>query len=48
LGGYAVAAVLLIGSYYFDWSLLVFPIWVLLISISILTDKNVATRERSS
>src|SRR5262245_44517439 len=48
LGGYAVAAVLLIGSYYFDWSLLVFPIWVLLISISILADKNVATRGRSS
>ena len=48
LGGYVVAAILLVGSYYFDWSLVVFPIWVLLISISILTDKNVATRERSS
>jgi hypothetical protein len=38
----------LIGSYYFDWSLLVFPIWVLLISVSILADKNGAARERSS
>jgi hypothetical protein len=43
LGGYAVAAVLLVGSYYFDWSLVVFPIWVLLISVTILMEKNVAT-----
>jgi len=42
-GGYAVAAILLIGSYYFDWSLVVFPIWVLLISISILADKKAVT-----
>ena len=34
-GGYAVAAVLLIGSYYIDWSLLVFPLWVLLVSTNI-------------
>jgi hypothetical protein len=34
-GGYAVAAVLLIGSYYIDWSLVVFPFWVLLVSINI-------------
>ena len=32
IGGYAVAAVLLVGSYYVDWSLLVFPLWVLLVS----------------
>jgi hypothetical protein len=38
LGGYAVAAALMAGSYFFDWSLLVFPVWVLLISISILLD----------
>ncbi|MGY8679411.1 hypothetical protein Q2941_16680 [Bradyrhizobium sp. UFLA05-153] len=43
LGGYLIAAILLIGSYYFDWSIVVFPIWVLLISVSILTDKNAAT-----
>jgi hypothetical protein len=48
LGGYAVAAALLIGSYYFDWSILVFPIWVLLISISILADKGAVPRARSS
>lgn len=34
-GGYAVAAVLLIGSYYIDWSLVVFPFWVLLVSVNI-------------
>ena len=47
LGGYAVAAALLIGSYFFDWSILVFPVWVLLISVSILADENVATRART-
>jgi hypothetical protein len=40
LGGYAVAAVLLIGSYFVDWSLVVFPIWVLLISITILSEQH--------
>jgi hypothetical protein len=40
LGGYAVAAILLIGSYYVDWSLVVFPIWVLLISIAILSEQH--------
>jgi len=38
IGGYAVAVVLLIGSYYFEWSLLVFPLWVLLVSTCILLD----------
>jgi hypothetical protein len=41
-GGYAVAIALLVGSYFFDWSLLVFPVWVLLISVSILTDRSAA------
>ena len=40
VGGYVVAVVLLIGSYYFDWSLLVFPLWVLLVSVSILRDRE--------
>jgi MFS family permease len=40
IGGYAVAVVLLIGSYYFDWSLLVFPLWVLLVSACILVDEQ--------
>ena len=40
IGGYVVAVVLLIGSYYIDWSILVFPLWVLLVSICILLDKE--------
>jgi hypothetical protein len=40
IGGYVVAVVLLIGSYYLDWSILVFPLWVLLVSICILLDKE--------
>lgn len=40
LAGYVVAIILLIGSYYLDWSLLVFPLWVLLISLSILRDQE--------
>jgi hypothetical protein len=40
VGGYAVAAVLLVGSYYFEWSILVFPLWVLLVSACILLDER--------
>jgi len=40
IGGYVVAVVLLIGSYYLDWSILVFPLWVLLVSICILLDEE--------
>ncbi len=36
--GYASAAFLLVGSGYLDWALLVFPAWVLLVSIYILVD----------
>ena len=43
LAGYAVAVTLLVGSYYFEWSLVVFPIWVLVISVSILLDSNAAS-----
>jgi hypothetical protein len=42
IGGYAVAAVLLFGSYYFEWSLIVFPLWVLLVSACILADREAA------
>lgn len=42
IGGYVIAVVLLFGSYYFDWSLLVFPFWVLLVSVSILWEKEAA------
>jgi hypothetical protein len=40
VGGYVIALVLLIGSSYFDWSLMVFPLWVLLVSLFILTEKQ--------
>lgn len=40
IGGYVIAVVLLIGSSYFDWSLLVFPLWVLLVSLFILRDRS--------
>jgi hypothetical protein len=36
--GYAGALLLLIGSNYLDWVLFVFPCWVLMVSIYILTD----------
>jgi hypothetical protein len=39
IGGYVIAITLMIGSYWFDWSLLVFPLWVLLVSVSILREK---------
>jgi hypothetical protein len=44
IGGYIIAVVLLIGSSYFGWSLLVFPFWVLLVSLSILWDREAAPR----
>jgi hypothetical protein len=40
IGGYVVAVALLFGSYYVDWSLLVFPLWVLLVSACILVDEQ--------
>jgi hypothetical protein len=36
--GYVLALLLLFGSYYFSWSFLAFPLWVFLISASILRD----------
>lgn len=41
IGGYVIAVVLLFGSSYFDGSVLVFPLWVLLVSASILWDRQV-------
>lgn len=38
--GYAIAVLLLIGSPYLGGSLLLFPLWVLLVSLSILRDKE--------
>ena len=36
--GYALALILLFGSYYLSWSFAVMPLWVLLISVHILID----------
>jgi hypothetical protein len=36
--GYALALILLFGSYYITWSILVVPVWVLLVSVHILVD----------
>ncbi len=36
--GYALAALLLVGSGYLDWVLFIFPAWVLLVSVYILVD----------
>jgi hypothetical protein len=40
ISGYFIAVALLFGSYYYDWSLMVFPLWVLLVSLSILWDEK--------
>jgi hypothetical protein len=34
--GYFVSLLLLFGSYWFRWSFVVFPLWVLVISIKLL------------
>src|SRR4051794_27384458 len=34
--GFLLACILLVGSYYLSWSIVVFPVWVLLLSIHIL------------
>jgi len=36
--GYGLALIILLGSYYIDWSFVIFPLWVLLISTYILID----------
>jgi hypothetical protein len=36
--GYGLALILLFGSFYLSWSFLVFPLWVFLLSASILRD----------
>ena len=36
--GYALALILLLGSYYITWGFAVLPIWVFMISVYILTD----------
>jgi hypothetical protein len=41
--GYTLAIILLFGSYYLSWSFIVFPLWVLLLSIYIFLDDTKAT-----
>jgi hypothetical protein len=36
--GYVAALVLIFGSFYVDWAFVVFPLWVLLVSLHILLD----------
>jgi hypothetical protein len=36
--GYALAALVLLGSFYLNWSIMVLPAWVLLISVHILIE----------
>lgn len=36
--GYALAALVLLGSFYLNWSIMVLPAWVLLLSVHILID----------
>ncbi len=38
ISGYALALLVLFGSYYIGWSFLVFPLWVALVSIFIIID----------
>ena len=43
--GFALALILLVGSYYIAWSVVVLPLWVLLISVHILLDNLRGTAE---
>jgi hypothetical protein len=47
LGGYALSLLLLFGSSYIPWIIVVFPIWVLLISTYILVDDLDRSARRS-
>jgi hypothetical protein len=44
--GYALALILLLGSYYLSWSIVVLPAWVFLISIHILVENFRGASER--
>jgi hypothetical protein len=37
--GFVLALILLVGSYWIGWSFVLFPIWVLILSICILSEK---------
>jgi MFS family permease len=42
--GFALALILLFGSFYISWSFLVFPLWVFLLSACILRDSITSTK----
>ena len=46
--GYAAALVLLFANRYLEWALMVFPLWVLLISLYILADSLRASRDTAA
>ena len=48
ISGYAIAVLLLLGSSYLWGSLLLFPFWVLLVSLSILRDKEAVASATTS
>ena len=48
ISGYAIAVLLLIGSSFLDGSLILFPFWVLLVSLSILRDREVVPSTTAS
>jgi hypothetical protein len=45
--GYALAGLVLVGRFYLSWSIMVLPLWVLLISVHILID-NLHRQHRST
>ncbi len=47
LFGYALALLLLFGSYYISWSFFIFPLWVFLLSVCILADNFRGTPARA-
>jgi len=42
--GYGLSLLLLVGSYYARWSFMVFPLWVFMVSLSLLASKSSAAR----
>ncbi len=46
--GFALALLLLFGSYYISWSFFIFPLWVLLLSVCILADNFRRRPQRGS
>lgn len=45
--GYIAAAIILLGSHFMDWTFMIFPIWVLIVSIDILV-REYGVRDKAS